>query len=464
MRIFPEFLGWECCIMTKKNCRITASIMLLSIIFSLLAGCGHKHEYGAWTVESPATCTSKGKKVCRCSCGAERSLSISKKKHKYESQITRDADCSGNGILTYACTGCTDSYTEEIESKKYTATELFDMCKDSVGEIVVFNEKGEELGLGSCFVHKPGELITNYHVIEDSCAAEVTIANKVLKVEKVLAYDKNVDVAILQVDDDALTPLPLCRKEHVVGSEVYALGNSRGLTSTFSDGMITTASREVADVNYIQHDAPISGGNSGGPLINIYGEVIGINTWTFVDSQNLNFAIALSELDNVQYGKALTMKEFYENECSPFHKLKNYIVEEGTYDDGTYSLDISKQYSSDYSSTYYYWAAYDVSDDVIEFYFNLDMEIGQTVKIDNTLSGEYLWILIDNNDDYIGGYVEAEKYTSYTNLQYAETTFVNDISAYLDLAEAMLCAMLLTMDDYLADSTVTVADLGFTNF
>lgn len=56
--------------------------------------------------------------------------------------------------------------------------------------------------------------------------------------------------------------------------------------------------REVDGVKHVQHDVPISSGNSGGPLINNYGEVIGVNTWTLLDSQNLNFAILVSEFDN----------------------------------------------------------------------------------------------------------------------------------------------------------------------
>ena len=73
------------------------------------------------------------------------------------------------------------------------------------------------------------------------------------------------------------------------------------LVLTFSSGLISAAPRTIDGVKYVQHEAPISTGNSGGPLINKYGEVIGINTMYVNNAQNLNFAIHLSELDNLDY-------------------------------------------------------------------------------------------------------------------------------------------------------------------
>ena len=84
------------------------------------------------------------------------------------------------------------------------------------------------------------------------------------------------------------------------------------MTATFSQGIITAVNRKIEGVTYIQHDAAISPGNSGGPLLNKYGEVIGINTWTLEDSQNLNFAVSSSVLLEMKYSTPLTMEQFYD--------------------------------------------------------------------------------------------------------------------------------------------------------
>ena len=85
------------------------------------------------------------------------------------------------------------------------------------------------------------------------------------------------------------------------GDTIYAFGSPIGFTSTLSQGIISSADREVDGRLCVQHDASITHGNSGSPLINEFGEVIGVNTFTYEDSQNLNFAVAISELDNLYF-------------------------------------------------------------------------------------------------------------------------------------------------------------------
>ncbi len=102
------------------------------------------------------------------------------------------------------------------------------------------------------------------------------------------------------------------RRGVITGETVYAVGSSKGLTGTLSDGLVSTASRIVDDVDCIQITAAISSGNSGGPLINIYGEVIGSNTMSLASGQNLNFAVNITELQAVETTNAMTMAEFYD--------------------------------------------------------------------------------------------------------------------------------------------------------
>ena len=126
-----------------------------------------------------------------------------------------------------------------------------------------------------------------------------------------LAYDANIDLAVCKINATGLDFATICKKPVNVGETVYAIGSSRGMTNTYSQGIITYANRVVDNVSHIQHDASITNGNSGGPLINIYGEVIGINTWGISNSQNLNFAVFTKELDNLSYSSPISFADFY---------------------------------------------------------------------------------------------------------------------------------------------------------
>jgi hypothetical protein len=84
------------------------------------------------------------------------------------------------------------------------------------------------------------------------------------------------------------------------------------LDGTFSNGVISALNREVGAINCIQTTAATSGGNSGGPLMNVYGEVVGINAMTRTDGQNLNYAIDVSMLDKLSMDKHWDMSEYQE--------------------------------------------------------------------------------------------------------------------------------------------------------
>ena len=142
--------------------------------------------------------------------------------------------------------------------------------------------------LGSGFViDKDGHIVTNYHVIQGASEIEVSFSNKDTVEAKVVGSDPSTDLALLKVDVDAkaLTPLSLADSDKVdVGDPVVAIGNPFGLERTVTAGIVSALQREVrAPNNYtidhvIQTDAPINSGNSGGPLIDAEGRVIGVNS------------------------------------------------------------------------------------------------------------------------------------------------------------------------------------------
>lgn len=138
--------------------------------------------------------------------------------------------------------------------------------------------------LGSGFVVDPsGIIVTNRHVIADADEIEVTFPDQTKLIAKVIGQDAKTDIAVLKVESDK--PLPSLSfgssKEIRVGDWVMAIGNPFGLGGTVTLGIVSARNREITEgpyVDYIQTDAAINRGNSGGPLFNMEGEVIGINT------------------------------------------------------------------------------------------------------------------------------------------------------------------------------------------
>jgi S1-C subfamily serine protease len=141
--------------------------------------------------------------------------------------------------------------------------------------------------LGSGFVFdKTGYIITNYHVVSGAGSIEVTFSNNASHDATLVGSDPSTDLAVLKVNTSAsaLTALTLGDSDEVqVGDSVVAIGNPFGLSRTVTAGIVSAIQRQIEAPNQyaidhvIQTDAPINHGNSGGPLINAKGEVIGVN-------------------------------------------------------------------------------------------------------------------------------------------------------------------------------------------
>ena len=146
----------------------------------------------------------------------------------------------------------------------------------------------EEHAQGSGFVmDESGFIVTNYHVIAGATDIEVSFSNKESMKARVVGWDRSTDVALLKVNADAraLTPLELGDSEQVqVGDSVVAIGNPFGLERSVTAGIVSALQRTIESPaatpidRVIQTDAQINRGNSGGPLLNAAGQVVGVNT------------------------------------------------------------------------------------------------------------------------------------------------------------------------------------------
>ena len=142
-----------------------------------------------------------------------------------------------------------------------------------------------------CVLDTDGNILTNYHVIQDSESLEVTLSDATKYHAKVVGVDKQNDLAVIRIADapkERLHPIALGDSNALsVGQKVLAIGNPLGLQNTLTIGIVSSLGRriqteggELVD-NVIQTDAAINPGNSGGPLLNTTGEMIGINTLIF---------------------------------------------------------------------------------------------------------------------------------------------------------------------------------------
>lgn len=191
------------------------------------------------------------------------------------------------------------------------------MAVNAVASIQVFCNN-RPCGTGSGFVvDAEGLIITNYHVIAGADRISVQIGRAVDRNARLVAANKGWDLALLKIDGEDLPALALARNSQVVrlGETVVAVGDPEGLRGTVSTGIVSAlrSGEELGmptfQVPMIQTTAAISQGSSGGPLLNLRGEVIGVNYMMYVDGQNLNFALPVDFVHSLLQQKSMSSYE-----------------------------------------------------------------------------------------------------------------------------------------------------------
>lgn len=235
---------------------------------------------------------------------------------------------SGSGDTASATTDTpTLSVAETTQSTSTTATpvsatsaqSIYDLaCEQVVGvntEITtnVFGTTVSSAVSGSGFIiTEDGYILTNYHVIEDAYKGgydvSVILYSGDTYVADIIGFDEDNDVAVLKIDATGLSPVTLGNSDAIsVGDTVYAVGNPLGeLAYTMTSGIVSATDRvistsETVSINVFQFDAAVNEGNSGGPLYNANGEVIGIVTAKYSDTgiEGLSFAIPINDAVNI---------------------------------------------------------------------------------------------------------------------------------------------------------------------
>ncbi|MCC6864955.1 MAG: trypsin-like peptidase domain-containing protein [Ignavibacteria bacterium] len=180
------------------------------------------------------------------------------------------------------------------------STDIYSKCGDAIVKINNYDQNNALQGYGSgVIVSESGIIYTNYHVVENAFRIEVRKGNDKYDSIPFVGFDPFNDAAILKLPGGSYPYINISKdKENKIGDIIYTLGNPQGYTNTLSVGIISSF-RSNTYQNQIQFTAPISGGSSGGALLNSNGGLIGITSHCVTTGQNMNFAIPIAAFENI---------------------------------------------------------------------------------------------------------------------------------------------------------------------
>lgn len=229
----------------------------------------------------------------------------------------------------YGYTGTEDEWLAFVYERLSTPEpqEIYELAKRAVVTITAYNKQGEACSRGSgFFIDGQGGIVTAHHVIENAYALSIETWDKqTYEVSRVVAFDTVRDIAMLRATIPTENAYLLINDTQVTpGEVVYSFGSSLGfLDGSFAEGVVAselraTRVKEGSDEYFLQlqYTAPVSSGNSGGPILNSRGEVIGIVTWGYTVGNSLNFATYVKEL--------ATLDRTYERGVDAFYNDTHY--------------------------------------------------------------------------------------------------------------------------------------------
>ena len=188
---------------------------------------------------------------------------------------------------------------EFSELKASASSDFSDIIEDAVKGVVTIRT---DVSQGSGFlITSDGYVVTNYHVMEGATAAVILTYEGDQHSVSLIGSNEELDITLLKIDGD-FEELEIGDSDDAdVGEKVIAIGNPYGLSFSVSEGIISALHRECDNGYsvYIQTDAALNSGNSGGPLINTKGEVIGVNNFKLADGESLGFALESNTMKDV---------------------------------------------------------------------------------------------------------------------------------------------------------------------
>jgi S1-C subfamily serine protease len=215
----------------------------------------------------------------------------------YQERVDREIEINNAEIrnkineLTENLFGIQDSFEIEISNiKAKTSSDFSGIIKQTVNSVVTIKTNTAQ-GTGF-IISKEGYVVTNAHVLSGGIFANAITAQKESIPMKLIGYNQKLDIALLKITPQDSSLEFILSKDVEIGEKVIAIGNPLGLSFSVSEGIVSAKDRPGINQmpGYIQTDAALNPGNSGGPLINDDGKVVGINNFK-AQGENLGFAL-----------------------------------------------------------------------------------------------------------------------------------------------------------------------------
>lgn len=236
-----------------------------------------------------------------------------------------------NGLSAYELycqkfgyTGTEEEWLKELfaNASRLDSEDIYAIAERAVVTIKCYDKNGNHTASGSgFFIDSNGTLATAHHVIDGAYAMKIeTASGKEHDIKNVIAFDDARDIALLRADLDYENDFLETEKDGITpGEAAYSFGSSLGfLDGSFASGVVASPLRETlveeGGEEYfleLQYTAPVSSGNSGGPILNSKGHVIGIVTWGYTIGNSLNFATYIEELDSLDTSYERSVSDYY---------------------------------------------------------------------------------------------------------------------------------------------------------
>lgn len=245
-----------------------------------------------------------------------------------EITFLQDALCNQDGVKRVSCSNadCDYYYDESFALAELDSAEIYADAVQYTGVLQSFGRFGNLIDESSAFlISADGKVVTRNYSIDNAFSALFVLGDTYYEVTEVLAYSEDLYTAVLQTNAIGLPYANICEQEPTDAEKVYIVGAPSGYASSISSGVISNVNRDFDGVRFIQHDANMDGGYVGGPLLNRFGEVIGINIG-YIGEDLLNVSVWAPTLNELDYSNPITMAEYGEITYTPVEELANWVL------------------------------------------------------------------------------------------------------------------------------------------
>lgn len=279
-----------------------------------------------------ATCTDPGKTE-GSHCGTCGTILVAQNTviptgHKYDDvTVLEEALCNLDGTKRFTCTnrGCSAYYDESYALPAPDSSEIYADAVQYTGVLQCFDRFGNLMEEASAFViSADGKIVTSNKRIDNAFSLVFSLGGNYYDVTEVLAYDSEKNIAVLKVNASDLPCATLCKQDPVNAETVYMVGAPDSVPSTMSSGVVSNSSLEANGIRRIQHDITWNDGYAGGPLINRFGEVIGISTG-YIGENHLGLATPVTALDSLDYSSPMSVYEYGNETFTPAEQLDYWV-------------------------------------------------------------------------------------------------------------------------------------------